>query len=85
MIDTPRSNYAQIHAKWYTIDSDPPGQLGVVDLDFSRELERELNKSTAENCRITKDNLQLQEQVHHLNQQLKKLKNNMNNKAKKND
>lgn len=48
MSDTPRTDAAE----YQQTDSNPPEPLGMVDVEFARQLERELTESTAENTRL---------------------------------
>lgn len=45
MTDTPRTDKFLISEQWFIHSAESPDSLGIVDCEFARELEREVNKA----------------------------------------
>jgi hypothetical protein len=65
MSHTPRTD----DAEYLSYDSEPPESLEMVDVDFARTLERELNEANAiirQQQLLEEENLRLQEHIKRL-------------------
>ena len=66
--DTPRTD-----AEEYESQDEPVAKLGAVDVDFARQLERELNAANVEIERLTAKVAQLYEGAEEAKQRIKQL------------